>query len=160
MGISDLVTPITLSDGDHVQLGVSDSTLDGTLNFLGNLPAETDVSIAVTDNDETFKSSSLTSTGLLLDGGNLQDFFHKLVFSTHFSTLEEVIDDFWFLDGDSKSEDFVQRGNLTELDKSTQLGGGLPVVLVISSVISASLLTTEASLFSSLSHFYVFFVCL
>lgn len=71
MSVSDLVTPITLSDRDHVQLGVSDSTLDSTLNFLSDLPAETDVSVAVTDDDETFESGSLTGTGLLLDGGDL-----------------------------------------------------------------------------------------
>jgi len=120
MGVSNLVTPITLSNGDHVQLGVSDSTLNGTLDFLSNLPAETDVSIAVTDDDETFESGSLTGTGLLLDGGDLQDFFHESVFSIHVLALRiEVIDDFRFLDGDSESEDFVQRGNLTVLDEST-----------------------------------------
>lgn len=108
MGVSNLITPITLSDGDHVQLGVSDSTLNSTLDFLGNLPAETDVSIAVTDDDETFESGSLTGTGLLLDGGNLQDFFHKSVFSGGILALgEEVVDNFRFLDGDSESEDFI-----------------------------------------------------
>lgn len=120
MSNGDLVTPITLSDGDHVQLGVSDSTLDSTLDFLGDLPAETDVSIAVTDDDETFESGSLTGTGLLLDGGDLQDFFHELVFNVDVLRLGvEVIDNFRFLDGDSESEDFVQRGNLTVLDEST-----------------------------------------
>lgn len=64
----------------------------------------------------------------------------------------EVIDDFRLLDGDGVLEDFVQRRNLTVLDESTQLGLGLPVVLVTSSVTSGSLLVTEASLFSSLSH--------
>lgn len=71
MSVSDLVTPITLSDGNHVQLGVSNSTLDSTLNFLSNLPTETNVSVAVTDDDETFESGSLTGLGLLLDGGDL-----------------------------------------------------------------------------------------
>jgi len=71
VGTSDLVTPITLSNGNHVQLGVSDSTLNSTLNFLSNLPAETDVAVVVTNDDETFKSGSLTSTSLLLDGGDL-----------------------------------------------------------------------------------------
>lgn len=85
------------------------------------------------------------------------------MFSVSFLTLgEEVIDNFGLLDGDSVLEDFVQGGNLTVLDESSQLGSGLPVVLVTSSVTSASLLA-EASLFSSfrsLSHFNIFFVCL
>lgn len=74
---------------------------------------------------------------------------------------EEMVDNFGLLDGDSVLEDFVQGFDLAVLDESTQLGSGLPVVLVTSSFTSATSLLTEASLvFSSLSHFNIFFVCL
>ena len=37
MDASDLVTPVTATDGDEVDLGVDESALDGDLDFLGDL---------------------------------------------------------------------------------------------------------------------------
>jgi len=111
--VSDLVTPISFSDGYHVELGVSDSSLDGTLDFLSDLPAETDVSIGVTNDDESFETGSLTGAGLLLDRGDLKNFFTELVFRV---TGEEEVDDLRLLDGGSELEDVVEGSDLAELN--------------------------------------------
>ena len=60
-------TPISSSDWDNVVLGIKKSTLDGNLDFLGDLDSNSDVTLSVTDGNNSLKSSSLTSLGLLLD---------------------------------------------------------------------------------------------
>ena len=127
MSVRDLVSPISLSNGDHVELSVGDSSLDGSLDFLSNLPAETNVSVGVTNDDETFKSGSLTSASLLLDRGDLENFFRKLVLRI---SGEEVVNNFRLLDGCSELEDVIEGSDLSVLDESSELGGGLPVSLV------------------------------
>lgn len=84
--VSDLVTPVSSSDGDHVKLGIDDGTLNGSLDFLGDLDTETQMAFRVTDQDNSLESGSLTGGGHLLDGLDLHDFFLKLV-------LEESVDD-------------------------------------------------------------------
>jgi len=64
--LCDLVAPISLSDGNKIKFGVNDSTLNGTLHFLGALPSKTDVGFIVTNYDVGLKASTLTSCGLLL----------------------------------------------------------------------------------------------
>jgi len=86
VGVTDLVTPVASSDGDHVQFSINDSTLDSTLDFLGDLNTETQVTFTITDQDNSLESGSLTGGGHLLDGLDLHDFFLKLV-------LEESVDD-------------------------------------------------------------------
>jgi len=127
VSVRDLVSPISLSNGDHVELGVGDSSLNGSLNFLSNLPAETNVSVGVTNDDETFKSGSLTSASLLLDRGDLENFFGKLVLRI---SGEEVVNNFRLLDGCSELEDVIEGSDLAVLHESSELGSGLPVSLV------------------------------
>ena len=79
MWVTDFITPVSSSDGDHVHLGVHDGTLDSSLDFLSSLDTEAEMTIRVTDQDEGLESGSLTGGGLLLDGHNLHDFFLELV---------------------------------------------------------------------------------
>jgi len=72
---TDFITIVTSSYRDEVKFSIDNSTFDGTLDIFGNFNTESDVSISVTDNDERFESSSLTSSGLLLYRHNLHDFF-------------------------------------------------------------------------------------
>ena len=75
MGSTDLVTPISFTDGDQVELGHNDGSLDGSLDFLVTFPSKTDVVARITDNGEGFEAGSLTGLGLLLDRFNFHDFF-------------------------------------------------------------------------------------
>jgi hypothetical protein len=67
MDTTDSGTPVTSSDWDDVGLGIKKGTLDGDLNFLGDLDTDTDVTLSVTDSNDCLESGSLTGLGLLLD---------------------------------------------------------------------------------------------
>ena len=72
---TDFITIVTSSYRDEVKFSINNSTFDSTLDIFGNFNTESDVTIFITDNDERFESSSLTSSGLLLYRHNLHDFF-------------------------------------------------------------------------------------
>lgn len=74
MWLTELVTPVTSSDWDNGELGKDDSATDSGSDFLGALDAKADVTGTVTDSDDGLESGSLTGSGLLLDGLDLQDF--------------------------------------------------------------------------------------
>ena len=73
MHITDSVSPIASSDGDQVQFSINESTLDGNLDFLGDFNTESDVTILITNSNNSLESSSLSSLSLFLDGDNLHD---------------------------------------------------------------------------------------
>jgi len=151
MGVTDVVTPIASSDGDHVKLGIDDGTLDGTLDFLSALNTKTDVAIRVTDQDESFHSGSLTGSGLLLDGHDLHDFFLQF-------TLKKSVDDLMLLDGEGVFVDFLEGSDLVTLDESAELGDGVPLLRHGASLGTLALLSeTSAALLIlvvlSVSHF-------
>lgn len=110
---TDGVSPISLSDWDDVELSSLNGTLDGSLDFLVALPSQSDVSLTVSDDDVGLESGSLTGLGLLLDWLNLDNFF--LEFLVGFRS-QEVINDLGFLDGNSHSEDLIQRVDFSSLD--------------------------------------------
>jgi len=93
MWLSDFVTPVSLSDWDEIKLGISDGTLNGSLDFFVDFASNTDVAVVVTNQNNAFESGSLTGLGLLLDRLNLHDFFLKLSF-------QEGVDDLRFFDWD------------------------------------------------------------
>ena len=78
MDVTDLVTPIASSDGDKGELGCNEGSLDGNLDFLGELDTETDVAILVTNGNDGLESGSLTGLSLLLDRHDLHGFVRKL----------------------------------------------------------------------------------
>lgn len=124
VGGTDLVTPISLSDGDEVKLGHGDSSLDGALHFLVAFPSEADVVLLITDNSVSFEAGALTGLGLLLHGLDLHDFFLEV-------TSEEGINDLLLLDGDGEAEDVDDVVDELGLDESAQLGDGLPLDLLL-----------------------------
>lgn len=69
--LTEVGTPVTAADGEDSELGNSDSGTDGSGDFLGGLDTETDVTLAVTDENDGLEAGTLTSTGLLLDGLDL-----------------------------------------------------------------------------------------
>jgi len=64
--LTEVGTPVTTTDGHHRELGDDDGGADGGSHFLGRLDAETDVALAVPNNDDSLKAGALTGTGLLL----------------------------------------------------------------------------------------------
>jgi len=92
MGFTDLVTPITSSHGHDRELGEDDRSANGGGDLLGALNAQADVSVAVSDSDESLEPRALTGASLLLDGHDLQHLILQ-------ARAEEEIDDLTFLDG-------------------------------------------------------------
>lgn len=70
--LAEVGTPETTSNGDDAQLGDDDGGTDSSSDFLGGLDTETDVALGIANNDNSLESGSLTGTGLLLDGLDLQ----------------------------------------------------------------------------------------
>lgn len=71
MGLTQVGTPVTTTNGDDAQLGDDDGGTDGGSNLLGGLDAQTDVALGVTNDDDGLETGTLTGTGLLLDGLDL-----------------------------------------------------------------------------------------
>ena len=67
MDFADLVTPVTSTNWNEGKLGADESALDGDLDFFGELDAETNVSIVITNNDDSLETGALTGLSLLLD---------------------------------------------------------------------------------------------
>lgn len=65
MGTAELVSPVTTTDGDNGELGGDDGSTDGGRHFLGALHAEADVSIVISDGDESLEAGTLTGTASL-----------------------------------------------------------------------------------------------
>lgn len=117
MDITDLVTPETSSDGDQRKLSDNKGTLDGNLNFLGDLDTKTNVTVVITDGNNSLKTSSLTGSGLLLDGDNLHNLIRELNFLTVLTgLLDKNVNDLTFLDGDRVGVDFLKRVDVTVLN--------------------------------------------
>ncbi len=115
VGLSDLVTPVALADGENVELGVSDRAADRGGNLLGALLAETNVVLRVTNDNVSLKAGPLTGAGLLLDGHDLDDLILEL------ATGKEL-DNLVLLDGDGEKEDLLHGLDLAILHKTTKLG--------------------------------------
>jgi len=89
LGDGGSVSPIASSDGDQVQLGINESTLDGNLDFLGDFNTKSDVTILITDSNDSLESGSLSGLGLFLDGDNL----HDLIGEFFLGLAKELVND-------------------------------------------------------------------
>jgi len=95
MGKTDSVSPITSSNWDNSQFGKDDSSTNGSSNFLCAFDSKSNVTIIVSNNDKSLKSSSLTGSSLFLDGHDLHDFILKF-------GSQKPIDNLILFDGKSK----------------------------------------------------------
>ena len=71
VGLSEGGTPVSTTDRENGELGNDNGSTDGSSDFLRGLDTETNVTLGVTDNDDGLKAGTLTGTGLLLDGLDL-----------------------------------------------------------------------------------------
>jgi len=148
VGSSDLVSPVSSSNGDNRELSENDGSSDSSRDFLSALDSKSNMSVSISNDDESFESGSLSGSSLLLNGHDL----HNLILDLG---SKEVIDDLVFLDRESEKIDLLELGNVSSLDQSSQLGDGRPNfgILVVSSSSSggsssASSSTTSASIFT------------
>ena len=111
-------SPVSSSNGDDGELGSDDGSSDGGSDLLSALDSKSDVSIEVSDGDEGLESGSLSSGGLLLNGGDV----HDLVLEGG----EEEVDDLELLDGEGEEVDLLHGLDLSVLDESSKLGDGDP----------------------------------
>lgn len=131
VGKSGSTSPVSSSDRNDIKLGGSDGSTNGRSNFRRALDSKTNVSVGISNGNKGLESGALTGRGLLLDGHDLHDLVLELV-------LQEVVDNFGFLDRDGEKEDLFDGGDLSFLDQTSKLGDGDPDVLVTSSSASAS----------------------
>lgn len=64
--LTEVGTPVATTNGHDGELGNDDGSTDGGRDFLGRLDAETDVALAVANDDDGLEARTLTGTGLLL----------------------------------------------------------------------------------------------
>ena len=55
VGLTQFVTPVTTTNWDNRELGKDNGTTDGGGDFLGALDAKTDVTVLVTDSDNSLE---------------------------------------------------------------------------------------------------------
>jgi hypothetical protein len=67
MRISKRGSPVSTTNGEDGELGDDDGGTDGSSDFLGGLDTETDMTLRVTDDNDGFKTGTLTGACLLLD---------------------------------------------------------------------------------------------
>lgn len=77
MDSSDLVTPETSSHWHKVKLGIENSSLDGNLDFLGDLDSKTDMTVLISNGNDSLETGSLSGLSLLLDGDDLHDLIRE-----------------------------------------------------------------------------------
>lgn len=143
VGLSELVAPVTTTNGDDRELGQDDGTTDGSGNFLGALDTETDVTLEITDGDESLEAGALSGASLLLDGHDLHDFIYRVQgcnvsiqiravkqcarpchagLELTLQLGEEDVNDLVLLNGEGEEVDLLNRLDLAVLDQTTELG--------------------------------------
>merc|ERR1712061_639496 len=138
VGLADLVTPETTSDGNDGELGQDDGATDSGGHLLGALHTQTHVSIVVTNSYESLEPGPLASSGLLLDRHDLENLVLQ-------SGTDEHVNDLVLFDGERVEIDLLQALDLSILHQTAELGYGNPVLLFLASASPASSATASAA---------------
>merc|ERR1719336_2813852 len=96
------------------------------------------MAIVVSNSYESLESSSLTSSGLLLDRHDLQNLVLQ-------SRPNEHVNDLVLFDGERVEVDLLQALDLSILHQTAQLGDRHPVLLLLASTSTASSAATAAA---------------
>merc|ERR1719168_404958 len=138
VGFTDLVTPESSPDGNDGELGEGDGTTDGSGHLLAALNAKTNVSVVVTNSDESLESGSLTGSGLLLNRHDLQNLILE-------GGTKEVINDLELFDGQREEVDLLKKLDLSVLDQTAELGDGHPLLIFLATATSTSASTATTA---------------
>ena len=104
---TDFITPVSSSYGNNREFGKNNSTTNRSCYFFRAFHTETDVSFAITDDNNSLETSTLTGTCLFLYGHNFQYFI--------FEIGQESIDYISFLN-DQQSSRSINRIHETNFD--------------------------------------------
>lgn len=141
MGVTEVRTPVASSDGKNTELGDDDGGADGSRDFLGGLDPKANVTLGVTDDNNSLEASALAGTGLLLDGFDLVSSashssiapessvttnLHNLVLQFGQKEVHNLV----LLDGQGVQVDLLHAGDLSGLDETAELGDRLPFLLL------------------------------
>ena len=153
--------PVTTTDGDNAELGDDDGSADSSRDFLGGLDTKTNMALGIADDDDCLETGTLTGAGLLLDGLDLyregisaihleQSLEAAGERSAHLHDLilelgEEEVDDLELLDGERVKVDLLHALDLAGLYKTTELGDGLPLLLVLVAATTTAATSTTAT---------------
>jgi hypothetical protein len=148
VGSTKVGSPVTTTDGDDGKLGEDNSTTNSGSNFLGTLDTQTNMTVFVTNDNEGLETSTLTSSGLLLNRHDLHDFILKLG--------KEVINDLILLDGKREEIDFFNRLDLVSLDETTEFGDRNPFVLFFSTTSTSATTATTTSTSKTTASYFCF----
>jgi hypothetical protein len=138
---TDVVTPVATTDRDDSKLGDLDSSTDGGGNLLGALVTDTDVTVAVTDDDVGLEAGTLTGRSLLLDRGQTHDLILQV--------RKEVIDNLVFLDGNREEVELLDLLDVASLHETANLSDGSPGILALSVCTTTTATATATSLTTS-----------
>lgn len=138
MWFTDFVSPISTTNWNNRQFSQNDGTTDGCGNFFAALNTKTDVTIAITDSNESLKTCTLTSTGLFLDWHNFQNFIFQL-------RSQESVNDFEFLDWQWVQVDFFQWTNFAFTNQTAQFRYWNPFFLVFFATTTSAACTTTTT---------------
>merc|ERR1719446_671780 len=136
VGATNLVTPEAPPDGDDGELGEDDGATNGSGHLLGALHTETNMTVVVSNSDESLESCPLTGPGLLLDGHDLENLILE-------SGTNEHVDNLVLFDGQRVQVDLLEGLNLAILDEPSQLGHGDPVLLFLAAATTAPAASTS-----------------
>lgn len=156
--VTEVGAPVATTNWHHRELRDDDRSADGSCNFLGGLDAETNVALAVSNDDNCLETGALTSTSLLLDWLDLLlertlvccacqcgccgvSDLHDLVLEL----WQKEVDDLVLLDRQRVQVDLLHALDLAGLDETTELGDRLPLLLVALCAASTSSATTTAA---------------
>ncbi|ALC38326.1 Bka, partial [Drosophila busckii] len=138
MGLADFVAPVATTHRHNRQLGQDDGTTNSGGNFLAALNAKTNVTVVVTNGNEGLEAGTLTGTGLLLDGHDLQHLIAQ-------RRSQEEIDDLELFNGQRVQVDLLQRLDLALTHKAAQFGDWHPLLGVLLAATSTTTSTASTT---------------
>lgn len=138
MWFTDFVAPVATTDWNNRQFSQDDGTADSGGNFFAALNTETDVTVAVTDGNESLETGTLTGTGLFLDRHDFQDLILQL-------GAQEEINDFELLDWQRVQVDLLQWTDFAFTNQTAKLGYWNPFLLIFLSTATATTGTTTTT---------------
>ena len=148
MKITDLVIPIVSSDWDERELSFYKSTLDGYLDFLGNIYPETKMTILISNNNDCYQVGYFVSLNRVLHI-IIVILFNYLYYLKNFLkeglALEKFVEDPELFNRDRVSVDFFEGTDHAVFHKSTELGFWNPFVVGGTSSVAATTVSSKTT---------------
>jgi hypothetical protein len=88
MGLSERSTPVATTNRQNGELRNDDGSTNGSRDFLGGLDTQSNVTLAIANNNNSLEAGTLTGTGLFLDWLDL--YLQKILISRSFPFLFPV----------------------------------------------------------------------